>query len=182
MANKMNKKRKDKIASGEIIMPSNKASGTNAGTYRHDVSDDELINLHKSGASLRQIGKAVGMEHHAVKNRLIKAGVSFNVNAKKDTTGFVFDIEKALELYNGGYSCNAISKELGGDSKVVKRHLQKAGIVFEQSNYSRKSLDDKIGRIKELYDRGFNYTEIGNALKTTGTTIKAYLVKAGIVK
>jgi predicted DNA-binding protein YlxM (UPF0122 family) len=179
---KISTTRIEKIAIGEITMPTNRASGKDAGRYRDDVNDELLLKLHNDGLSLREIGRQTNLEHHSVKDRLTKVGVKFEISSKKDTTKFVFNLAKALELHNSGLSCNAIGKELGCDSKVVKKHLQKAGIVFEQSSYSRKSLDGNMERIKELYSRGFNYAEIGRMFDTSGVTIKTYLQKHNIVE
>lgn len=178
---KMSATRIEQLATGEVTMPTNRASGKEAGHYRDDVEDDMLIKLYNNGLSLRKIGQEVDMEHHAVKNRLIQAGVVFNDNVKKDTSNFVFNIEKALELYKVGHSCNAIGKDLGCDSKVVKKYLIKAGIVFNKPANEHKQLDDKMDRIKELYDRSFTYAEIGRMMNTSGNTIKSYLKKYNVI-
>ena len=72
---KISTTRKAKIASGEIKMPTNRATGENARTYRSDVDTNLLIALFNKGLSFRAIGKEVGLEHHSVKARLKKAGV-----------------------------------------------------------------------------------------------------------
>ena len=104
--------------------------GDKAPTYRTDVSTDQLVSLYSEGKSLRQIGKEVGMGHHAVRGRLIKAGIISQMDQTKDTSKFVFDYARAFELYHKGYSCNKISKELKCDSKVVKKYLIEKGVVF----------------------------------------------------
>lgn len=176
--NNMSNIRKNQIAAGEFKMPLHRASGKDAGTYR---DDELLLKLHGEGMSLRKIGETVNMEHHSIKDRLIKAGVKFETQRNKDTSNFIFDIESALEMYKNGYSCNRIGKELSCDNKSVKKHLEKAGIVFAAANNGNKGLDDKMDKIKELYDSNLTFSEIGRMFNASGTTIKTYLKKYDIL-
>lgn len=149
---------------------------------RYDISDQDLLNdFNNNNMSLRQIGKKYNLEHHSVKQRLIKLGIIFQLKQSKDTSKFQFDLERALELHKLNYSCNKIGNELGCEGKVVKKHLEKAGIVFDKAFNSHKKLDNQIERIKELYDRGFSFAEIGRMLNTSGSTIKSYLKKYAII-
>lgn len=177
----MSKTRKELLKRGIVSMPINKASGKDAGKYRDDVDDELLLKLYKDGLNLREIGRQVNLEHHSVKDRLIKLGIEFEYNAKRNTANFEFDLDNALHLHHAGKSCNAIGKELGCDGKVVKKYLEKAGVVFSKASNLHRNLDDSIARIKELYDKGFGFAEIGRIFDTSGSTIKSYLKKHGII-
>lgn len=179
---KISTTRKELISGGVITMPINRANGLDSGNYRLDVLDEDLLNDYKANISLREIGRKYDMEHHAIKNRLITLGIKFDENKKKDTSNFVFDLQQALTLHKAGQSCNKIGKTINCDSKVVKKHLEKAGIVFEKAFNSKVNLDSKMDIIKDLYDRGFNFTEIAHRMKTSGQTIKTYLKKYNVVE
>ena len=51
--------------------------------------------------------------------------------------------------------------------------------VPEEKPAGKKRLDDGI--IKEMYMNGVSYTKIAKKFGTTGTTVRAYLVKMGVV-
>src|ERR1019366_6970306 len=78
---KMSATRKEQIASGQYVMTTNRAAGKDAGHYRDDVDDSLLVDLYNAGNSLRKIGEIVSMEHHSVKERLIRAGIKLESNA-----------------------------------------------------------------------------------------------------
>ena len=149
---------------------------------KKQVDDTYLIELYQQGKSYREIGRIVNLEHHSVKTRLINAGQIAETKNSKDNSNFVFPLDKALELYRFGFTCNAIGKELGLDGKVVKKHLIKAGIAFGDAFNKPINLDDKKTKMIELYNRGMNYTDMATFFKTTGPTIKAYLKKFGLVE
>lgn len=174
--NNISTTRKERIASGEITMSTNRATGADAGTYRDDVEDDVLVALYNDNNSLRAIGKIVGMEHHSIKARLIKAGATIKKASNKDTSKFIFPLDKAKKLFCQGNSLNKIARLLNiSDSKVVKRHLEADGVSM--AKVGKKKLIKDRDKIIKLYNAGANVAELARAFKVSDTTMKTYLEK-----
>jgi predicted transcriptional regulator with HTH domain len=175
--NKISTTRKELIASGEIQMPTNKASRKDAGKYRDDVNDAYLLELHKQGKSLREIGRIVNMEHHSVKARLEGMGVGFSIKEQPKEV----DDELIIRLYvNENKTFNQIAKEIGKDGKYIKKVLVNNNVKLRPSNY-KKQVSIDMDKMMELYNKGLTYTDIARVFDTTGTTIKSYLKKQGLV-
>lgn len=177
VCDKISNTRKELLSTGQIQMPTNRASGKDAGKYRDDVDDMFLLELHNEGKSLREIGRIVNMEHYSVKLRLENLGIHFDIKAPiKEVADAVI-----INLYvNENKTFNQIAKEVSKDNKYIKKVLINNNISLRPSNYKKKDNLD-INKMIELHQRGYNYTDISRVFKTSSNTIKSHLKKHGIV-
>jgi group I intron endonuclease len=98
-------------------------------------SDEDAINLYKSGLSLAEVGEKLGVCHSAINRRLILLGVtkrSRGVAARKGSknTAFRQDIptDEVVSLYMSGLGATSIGKRFNTSAATIYGRLIKAGM------------------------------------------------------
>jgi hypothetical protein len=144
---------------------------------RPDISDREILELHKKGLNYRQIAKYFKTDSKVIIARLVRNGVQI-IKLSKETRQDL-DNNIILQLYKEGKSTSAIAELLKTNDVTIGNRLKSQGITFE-SNYRD---DIKTEEIIKLYvDEKLSTRKIAKRFNTTAQLIKTRLEKAGIAR
>jgi uncharacterized protein YerC len=152
------------------------AANLQTSMFRFDV--EKAVRLRHEGWDYVTISKAVGASRpvvmNAIKTYLLVEEPKEPKREKKERVP-KFDVPRAVEMINAGYSYRAIGKALGVSTVVITRNLKKMG------HRSRRSLPPPLDveRAVEMIKEGYSYLAIGKALGVSTPNITRKLEEMG---
>lgn len=122
------------------------------------MTNQQIIELYKSGLSLAEIGIRAGISRQAVQQRLVRLGIERRTNKDKmKAFRTVIDEQILRDLYlNQKLSYREIQKRISADHRAIIRSLKEYGIPIregEDVSISRRSKTKNLNRrtLKDLY-------------------------------
>ena len=142
-----------------------------------------IVELINEGYSSKEISDKLDCPIRRVYNYISKAkkdGVLIDYDNRVDVRKSDCFYDDVVKLYNAGYVCKEIIKELNISSNTLYKILSDAeknsDIIFRKSN--KKSDKSKYYKFIELYNKGCSRREIGKELDVQPSTASRYLSKA----
>jgi group I intron endonuclease len=146
-----------------------KQTGELSYSYRHDVKDEELITLYRSGIPLQELSKRFKISRSAIDNRLEKNGVK-RVDSRHK---IIEDAEQICKEYLSGDTLKVIGRRRHLHYGVIRGVLIKNGISIRKIQLPLKELIRK-------YEEGSSVKYLANKYGVDQSTVSARLRKAGI--
>jgi len=99
--------------------------------YRHDVSDNEIVELRNSGETIKSISETVGLSVTQVQRRLRRLGLTQAKGGRAGKLHYGYrdlDVNKMASMRELGYSYRRIGRELGCHYLTVIKKLRESGL------------------------------------------------------
>jgi transposase len=94
-----------------------------------EEQDKEIARLYKEGRSLSQIVQQFGHCISAVRNALVRQGISINSRGNHFRKFSEEEVSDIVSLYQLGWSQTKIGEKYGADQTIISKLLRNAGIV-----------------------------------------------------
>jgi predicted transcriptional regulator len=131
------------------------------------IGDEEIIELHKKGATDREMAELLGVSQSSINYRRKRLGLENNYHKKRKK----FTKEQFLELYHLGYT----------DKEIAKRmNLTAPAIHYRRTNLGLKSNGElpDLSEVMELRSRGYTPQRIAEELHISLSAVRTQLEKA----
>ena len=112
-----------------------------------DLDEKRIVDLYEGGASMEKIADSIGCSTDAIRRRLVKNGVKIRRTGKNSPVVKKLDrnVNKAIRMYEYGYSLQEIGEAFGVASATVRKRLLKAGVSMR-----RKGIRPLAYRLRDL--------------------------------
>lgn len=147
-----------------------KQRGENSPTFRHDLSTDYMVSLHKQGESIAHIARLLKVPDSTIRRRLKSAGVSLNPVPETHQNVLTTDM---ISMFKNGATYQKIAQALTCSTMCVYNRLKKVGVDRSRSH----SLDSD--KIVSLYRSGSTGQEIADYFSVSASCILRRLKKLG---
>lgn len=146
------------------------------GNVRNLNREAELIMLYRSGATLQEIGDAIGVSRERVRQIMARAGEE----TRRNSISYV-DPLKVLQAVEGSKSLKEIAKKAGCGLHGAGKVLRSMGVPIpkiSRRKYSDKQLTDHMKKVARMLGRTPNMHD----LNTCGITHTTYVNRYGSVR
>ena len=109
-------------------------------TETRDSRDRLIVESYRSGHSLRQIGKEVGLSHERVRQVLMDAGISRRPDGSEAASKTLAAVGAVLAA-DGSLSITAASRAVGADKSTVSQYLRRRHPQFDYKARRRAALE-----------------------------------------
>ena len=138
-----------------------------------EITVEQVVEMYKELPSCTKIAKILGVNTHAITERLDKAGVARRPLWREDVTQ-----EKVVELYEIHKSVSKVAEILGTNNGLIGRRLKDAGVPIYPRNYKIETRTDIPDEgVCEFYDKGDSIASIARNYKASHWKIRKILVK-----
>jgi IS30 family transposase len=160
-----------------------KLTNTEVFNYTHDnlhylTKDEceEMIKMHNSGMTYRQIAKAMGINEGTAKRKINQYYQPNNLFDSRKNGEFLEDIkiETIKSLYRDGKTVREISDELHITVDKVRYRLRKSGLFTPEVICIKVTKAEKA-RFKRLHAKGVSISEIARRCGRSRITVSRYL-------
>lgn len=144
---------------------------------KYDHFYDDVIKLYNAGYTHKEMVKELNICNTTICKILSDAEKNSDIVFRKNDKSKYY---KFIELYNKGYSRREIGKELNIKPSAVGSYLSKA----KKENPELLTRDtvryhqDTIDKVIDLYNAGYKYRDIANALSLTISTVSYLMSEA----
>jgi group I intron endonuclease len=112
--------------------------------YRHDLDNNEMVCLYRSGLSLKEVAAIVGCSAFGVKNRLVNH-LGMQLRPTNNIPNPDFDTIEIINLYQTGMSTKEVGQRLGCSSVTVRNRLKGAGVPIRPSKFAPRNKHEFAG-------------------------------------
>jgi hypothetical protein len=116
----------DEVTTAEVRRTTARRRYNPAGRPRRPVDVDEVVRRYQAGASLKTVGRALGITADTVRTALIQAGVSRRPAVLSPRSDL--DTDDVRRRYEAGESVYAIARTLRSTEHLVRKAIERAGM------------------------------------------------------
>ena len=99
-----------------------------------ELDRQQVAGLYRSGMSMRQVGKALGVSNADICQFMIK----HNINARSSSSQkVILDKERVASMYESGMSQAKIGKALGVSNALICKFMKRHGIKARKTGLGR---------------------------------------------
>lgn len=107
---------------------------------RVKASLDEILELIDDGLSYKEIAAKLGCTVAGITHKLYRAGI------KPGKRSIALPMDEIAAMFNDGETLASIARTFGCDTRTIKKRLESIGYVFESSDSSKLTQEDREQR------------------------------------
>ena len=138
---------------------------------KREITIEKTVKLYEKLKSSTKIAKLLGVNTHAITDRLKSAGIDLRPLYNENITS-----EQVVKLYKKHKNVPKIAKMLNTNEPMIRRRLNEQGI--ELTNKGIKRVDIPQGEIMVLYNQGKSINSIARKYNASWWTIKKITQRA----
>ena len=137
------------------------------------------IEMFKNGVSVSRIADKIGKSSVTVYNWLTSAGLrqKNRTNLRKYSKS---QKQKALEMYQKGYTLKQISEEIGAAKMTIYNWIMRSDVELRKRTYSQKYTKETVENAVKLYQNGMTMEQIAAEIGCCIFAVRCWIDKADV--